>query len=136
MFIVDIYVQRCVKDNERIIDAQILHAEKENGFKIEESDNKIIIKFDFIAKNQGIVLKIFHTGIGDDILKKVGSFNDGRKISYNGHISSQKMVPYHSLMIFRFRKKTIAFFVFCLFYWLLHFLCLLFFFYLLMTTKR
>ena len=94
----------CVKDNERIIDAQILHAEKENGFKIEESENKIIIKFDFIAKNQGIVLKIFHTGIGDDVLKTTGAFNDGRKISDKGHISSRKMVPYRSSKNVRLRK--------------------------------
>lgn len=93
-----------VKDNEKIIDAQLLYAEKENGFKIEQTDNKITIKFDFIAKNQGIVLKIFHTGKDGDSLLITGAFKDGRKITEEGQISSRKMIPYRSIRNFKFRQ--------------------------------
>ena len=59
-----------MKEGESILDYEILFSsEKTNKFSIEKiNDNRIIVKFDYIDKNDGVVVQILHTGTQEDII--------------------------------------------------------------------
>lgn len=69
-------------DDVEILEVQPLHSEKENAFHYQISPDKhsITIDFEYLAKDQGFVLKIFHTGKGSFDLSVVGSLKNGMKI--------------------------------------------------------
>lgn len=84
-----------------ILENQVLYSKNENNLQVEKEKDKIVLKFDFLARNQGFVIKVFHTGNAND-LEVCGSFVDGKKLSDNGEAFSRKMLP-------QTNKKTIMF---------------------------
>ena len=62
-----------------ILECQTLFSESENGIECEITEDKksISVKFDYLAKNQGVVLKIFHTGKGSSDLAVKGALKNG-----------------------------------------------------------
>lgn len=70
-------------DDVEILEVQDLCIEKQNNFKYEISEDKqtLNMSFDYFAKNQGVVLKIFHTGAGSFDLSVKGALKNGMQIS-------------------------------------------------------
>ena len=52
------------KNNTQILEAQLLYAEKQNDVKwnLNNDGKQILIDFEYLAHNEGMVLKVFHTG--------------------------------------------------------------------------
>ena len=68
-------------ENAIILEAYISYAEEENDVSCKIMDNKkqIVIDFDYLAQNQGFVVKVLHTGDGSKVLNVAGSMkNTGR----------------------------------------------------------
>lgn len=66
----------------QILDAYVEYAEEENDVscKILEGGKQVIIHFDYLAKNQGLVLKILHTGRGSKDLQVKGAMKNTGKL--------------------------------------------------------
>ena len=66
----------------QILDAYVEYAEEENDVSCEilEEGKQVIIYFDYLAKNQGLVLKILHTGRGSKDLEVKGSMKNTGKL--------------------------------------------------------
>lgn len=66
----------------QILDAYVEYAEEENDVSCEilEEGKQVIIHFDYLAKNQGLVLKILHTGRGSMDLEVKGSMKNTGKL--------------------------------------------------------
>ena len=66
-----------------ILEVQKVYAEPENNFEfiISEDKKTITFSFDYFAKKQGVVLKIFHTGKNSNSLNVKGSLKNGKKIT-------------------------------------------------------
>lgn len=66
----------------QIIDAYVEYAEEENDVSCEilEGGKQVIIRFDYLAKKQGLVLKILHTGRGSKDLEVKGSMKNTGKL--------------------------------------------------------
>ena len=71
------------RNDVEILEIQFLYSEPQNGCGCIIADDKksISINFDFLAKNQGIVLKIFHTGKDSTDLSVKGSLKNGLSVS-------------------------------------------------------
>ncbi len=92
--------------NEQIVNTQILFANKANGFNLKTINGNIVVGFDYIARNQGIVVKIFHTGEGAKNIKLTGSFVDGRELVDNGETSSHRMIRQFDEKKLKFQKAV------------------------------
>lgn len=92
-----------VGDSE-ILEVQTLYSEHQNGFECKVSeDNKVLdIDFDFFAKNQGVVLKIFHTGKNSLDLAVKGSLKNGLCIKKSqitlNHFIPLRLIRHHISM--------------------------------------
>lgn len=66
----------------QILDAYVEYAEEENDVSCEilEGGKQVIIHFEYLAKNQGMVLKILHTGRGSMDLEVKGSMKNLGKL--------------------------------------------------------
>ena len=66
----------------QILDAYVEYAEEENDVSCEILDGgrQVIIHFDYLAKDQGLVLKILHTGRGSMDLQVKGSMKNTGKL--------------------------------------------------------
>lgn len=66
----------------QILDAYVEYAEEENDVSCEilEEGKQVIIHFDYLAKNQGLILKILHTGRGSMDLEVKGSMKNTGKL--------------------------------------------------------
>ena len=74
---------RITTNNEaEILEVQELYSEDQNNYRCEISEDKhtINMSFDYFAKNQGVVLKIFHTGTGSFDLSVKGALKNGEHI--------------------------------------------------------
>lgn len=87
-----------------ILEIQTLYSEQQNGCecKIAEDKKSISISFDFLAKNQGVVLKIFHTGKDSSDLSVKGSLK-------NGLCVAKKYNFVNSLLPLRYIRRSITF---------------------------
>ena len=65
-----------------ILDYDVLYKEKENNINFNLTTDKtcLEITFDYLAYNQGFVLKLFHTANSGNCIKVKGSFTSGVKI--------------------------------------------------------
>lgn len=82
-----------VGDSE-ILEVQTLYSEHQNGFGCEITEDKkaLEIAFDFFAKNQGVVLKIFHTGKNSLDLAVKGSLKNGLCIA-KSQMMINRLIP-------------------------------------------
>ncbi|MBR1449262.1 MAG: hypothetical protein IJ588_11030 [Prevotella sp.] len=96
-----------MSDDAEILEAQLLFSEKQNDITWQLSDDKksIVIDFEYLAKKEGFVMKVFHTGTKSNSLTAGCSLTSGKNLTKSewglfklarriGH-----RVPYH-----RFRK--------------------------------
>ena len=68
-------------DDYQFIDCTLIYAEEENGVNCILSEDKktILLPFDYLAKNQGFVIKALHTGKGSGSVEVKGSMkNEGK----------------------------------------------------------
>lgn len=89
-------------DDVEVLEVQTVYAEPENNFEFTISEDKRIItfNFDYLAKSQGIVLKIFHTGKNSNSLNVRGSLKNGKKIARSQKILRRILIiglPRHLL---------------------------------------
>ncbi len=72
-----------ISGESEILDVQSLYSKNQNGIKwvIEKDHKSIRINLDYLSNNQGIVLKVFHTGNDSSDLTIKGSLKNGLNIS-------------------------------------------------------
>jgi hypothetical protein len=76
-------VKICIKGGYKILDAKLIFCnKKENGFSIELSSDQTsaILHFEYIDKDQGSVIQIFHTGKSSKDLEIVGTIKGVKNI--------------------------------------------------------
>ena len=68
--------------NAEILEIQLLYTDEANNIQYTFSDNrkKIIIDFEYLAKNEGVVMKLFHTCGEKESLKVHCALRSGIKI--------------------------------------------------------
>lgn len=80
-----------IKDESEILDAQIDFAKKQaNKFLVKVSEDKkhILIDFEYFAKNEGITIKVYHTGKSYKAFKAVGTIKGVDEIHYYDFLSN------------------------------------------------
>lgn len=83
-------VKLSVNEKYKILDARILYQTKDaNNFKIiiNTNDREIIITFDFLTKNQGVIIQLLHTGFRNDDIKLSGTIK-GVNAFKEGYLNS------------------------------------------------
>lgn len=77
-------LQIVAPDDAEILEMQPLYADEANNIQYNRSDDKkkVHIDFEYLAKNDGIVLKIFHTCREGESLKVYCALNSGVKIAH------------------------------------------------------
>ncbi|WP_342759502.1 hypothetical protein [Kineothrix sedimenti] len=104
-----------VTNQSKLLEYQIIHEnELSNNFNLTQSENKIIADFDYLSKNNGIAIRIIHTGTNDDIL--VGcKLKDGRKTTYVGQRKGVVSWLIQNKYIKKILSKKITSFIFIVF---------------------
>lgn len=71
-----------INEEAQILDAYVEYAEEENDVSCEilEGGKQVIIHFEYLAKDQGLVMKILHTGRGSMDLEVKGSMKNTGKL--------------------------------------------------------
>lgn len=98
-----------LNEEPQILEACVSYAEEENDVSCDISvDGKIVnIHFDYLAKNQGFVLKVLHTGIGSSALDVKGIMKNSGRLK-----KSESLHMKLNAVMFRFipiRKMDILF---------------------------
>lgn len=73
-----------LKNNSKLLDAKIIdNINQANNFNLITSDNGSVIEitFDFIAKNEGVLIQVFHTGKTNNDISIEGTIIGGKKLS-------------------------------------------------------
>lgn len=104
------------KEDSQLLEAYVSFSEEENDVLCDISENGRIVNihFDYLAKNQGFVLKVLHTGLGSSALDVKGSMkNNGmlkKSESLNMRVNAVmlKFIPLRKIDLF-----FGYFFIFC-----------------------
>lgn len=77
-----------IKNDYKILSYEQTADKTENNFRItSSSDRKALnLKFDFIEKDDGILVRLYHTGLSDDDIEIIGNVIDGKKIIFKDKI--------------------------------------------------
>lgn len=69
-------------DDIKILDAKIICCDESNCFEIKSvEDKKVSLSFDYVAKHDGVVVAILHTGNDDDLKLDYKLKNSARKVN-------------------------------------------------------
>lgn len=98
-----------VNEDSQLLEACVSYAEEENDVSCDISvdGKKVNIHFDYLAKNQGFVLKVLHTGIGSSALDVKGSMKNSGRLRKSGSLQMKV-----NAVMFRFipiRKMDLLF---------------------------
>ena len=81
------------KNNSKILDANIINYIKPaNNINLKISDNgsEAIITFDFLAKNEGVIIQVYHTGKTNNDIQIEGTIIGGKKILRKNLLINEK----------------------------------------------
>ena len=71
-----------IDNSYELLEYQILKTnEPDNDFILSRNNNTIIINFDYLTKNNGIIIRLYHTGNNNDVSIS-GRIKDGKKLLY------------------------------------------------------
>lgn len=90
------------KDGVSILDFSILHQKnpKNNFTAITQPDATLLLDFEFIRKDEGVIFQVLHTGTSNSDIKFLGSLKDVPKIKYVGLSSAARLAS----IIFQSKK--------------------------------